>query len=122
EGFTGTSGIPTIKEHQPRLEVNALIHAEGMFQGRIEELKWLGNELTGDNRSPLITIHGPGGQGKTALAREAVERFAYAWPGGVWASSLENLPSRELFVNDLARFLGIDTRTILDPEEIERLV
>ena len=80
----------------------------------------LGKALTGDNRPRIVTIHGGGGQGKTALAREAVERFAYAWPGGVWATTLENLPSRELFVSDLARFLGIPTQEVLDPTEIER--
>jgi tetratricopeptide (TPR) repeat protein len=121
-GFHSQAGSPLIKEHQPRLEVSTIPRAEGTFQGRIDELRALGTTLTGDSRPPLVTIHGAGGQGKTALAREAVERFAYAWPGGVWATSLENLPNRELFVNDLARFLGIETQTIADPEEVEHLV
>ncbi len=86
----------------------------------INELKQLGDLLTGDRRPRLVTIHGSGGQGKTALAREAVERFAYAWPGGVWATTLENLPGREVFVSDLARFLGIATQEIHDTAEIER--
>src|SRR5229473_2095498 len=85
---------------------------EGGFQGRIDELVELGSMLTGDNRPPVITIHGTGGQGKTALAREAVERFAFAWPGGIWAISLENLPSREVFLTTLARFLGIPVQEI----------
>ncbi len=121
-GFTAIEGAPTIKEHQPQIEVSALPRAEGAFQGRIEELKQLGELLTGDTRPRLVTIHGSGGQGKTALAREAVERFAYAWPGGAWATTLENLPSREVFVSDLARFLGIATQEINDPAEIERQV
>ena len=49
--------------------------AEGTFQGRIEELVALGTALTGDKRPPVLTIHALGGQGKTALVREAVERF-----------------------------------------------
>src|SRR6266566_8937904 len=121
-GFASVVGTPGIKEYQPRIEVSALTRAEGAFQGRVDELKQLGELLTGDNRPRLITIHGIGGQGKTALAREAVERFAYAWPGGVWATTLENLLNREVFVSDLARFLGIDTQKILDPAEIERQV
>jgi len=119
-GFTTLEGIPSVNEHQPRIEVSALSRAEGAFQGRIDELKQLGDLLTGDRRPRLVTIHGSGGQGKTALAREAVERFAYAWPGGVWATTLENLPSREVFVSDLARFLGVATQEIHDPAEIER--
>ena len=121
-GFVSLVGSPEIKEYQPKMEVSALPRAEGTFQGRIDELKLLGALLTADLRPPLITIHGSGGQGKTALAREAVERFAYAWPGEVWATSLENLPSRELFVSELARFLGIDTQKVADREEVERMV
>lgn len=121
-GFTPSEGIATVNEHQPPIEVSVLPRAEGAFQGRIDELKQLGDYLTGDNRPRVVTIHGSGGQGKTALAREAVERFAYAWPGGVWATTLESLPGREVFVSDLARFLGIATQEINDPAEIERQV
>jgi len=119
-GFPSVPGTPVINEHQPRIEISALPRAEGIFHGRLDELKQLGTSLTGDNRLHIVTIHGGGGQGKTALAREAVERFAHAWSGGVWATTLENLPSREIFVSDLARFLDIPTQEILDPTEIER--
>lgn len=119
-GFPSAPGTPVIDEHQPRIEVSALPRSEGTFYGRLDELRQLGTLLTGDSRSRIVMIHGGGGQGKTALAREAVDRFAYAWPGGVWATTLENLPSREIFVRDLAHFLGIPTQEILDPTEIER--
>jgi tetratricopeptide (TPR) repeat protein len=121
-GFASQAGSPLIREHQPPMEVSTLPRAEGTFQGRIDELTVLGTALTGDSRPPLVTIHGAGGQGKTALAREAVERFAYAWQGGIWATSLENLPGREILVNDLARFLGIDIQKVVDPKEVEQLV
>ena len=124
DGFTALAGTPTIKEHQPDIEIegSALPRSQGIFQGRIEELKELGKKLTGDSRPPILTIHGGGGQGKTALAREAIERFAHAWPGGIWATSLENVPEREKFVNQLAQFLHIDTQQVLDLEEVEHLV
>jgi tetratricopeptide (TPR) repeat protein len=121
-GFTSIEGTHTVKEHLPQIEVSALPRAQGAFQGRIDELKQLGDLLTGDHRPRIVTIHGSGGQGKTALAREAVERFTYAWPGGVWATTLENLPGREVFVSDLARFLGIATQEIHVPAEVERQV
>jgi CHAT domain len=82
-GFTVLEGTPSTNEHQPSIEASALPRAQGAFQGRIDELKQLGNLLTGDRRPRLVTIHGSGGQGKTTLAREAVERFAYARPGSV---------------------------------------
>ena len=121
-GFASREGTPTINAYQPRMEVSALPRAEGAFQGRIDELKALGKHLTGDSRPRIITIHGGGGQGKTALAREAIERFAHSWLGGVWATSLENLPDRATFTTDLARFLGIPTQEIADPAEVERRV
>ena len=121
-GFPSLPGTPVIEEHQARLEVSTLPHAEGAFQGRYDELKQLGSWLTGDSRKRIVTIHGGGGQGKTVLAHEAVERFAYAWPNGVWATSLEYLPSREDFLTDLARFLRIPTQEILDTREVERQV
>jgi len=121
-GFVCIKGTPTFIDSQPKIEVSALPRAEGAFEGRIQELITLGDLLTGDNRPPLVTIHGGGGQGKTTLAHEFVERFGYAWPGGVWATSLENLPSREVFANDLARFLGIDGQKKLDSNDTERLV
>jgi len=119
-GYSSTTGQPTITEHQLHIEVYALPRAEGTFQGRIDELKRLGTLLTGDDRKRIVTIHGFGGQGKTALAREAVERFAFAWSGGVYATTLETLPDREMFVTDLARFLEIPTQETGDFGEVKR--
>jgi tetratricopeptide (TPR) repeat protein/Cdc6-like AAA superfamily ATPase len=121
-GFAPVEGEPRISEHQPPLELFSLPRVESTFQGRQDELREIGSRLTGDNRPRLLTIHGSGGQGKTALAREAVERFAHAFPGGVVAVSLENLPTREQVIADLARFLGIDMESIADLAERERQV
>ncbi|HZO72339.1 MAG TPA: tetratricopeptide repeat protein [Ktedonobacteraceae bacterium] len=116
------SGSPVIKEHLPVRQMEVLVRPEGTFQGRINELTFLGTQLTGDERPFLITIQGEGGQGKTALAREAVERFAYAWSGGVLAISLEHVPSREHVIELLADFLGIPLGQEGDPERLERNV
>lgn len=121
-GLTVSPGTPHSEEHQSPLDLMALPRVEGTFQGRRDALMQLGSWLTGDERKRIVTIHGFGGQGKTALAREAAERFAFAWPGGVWAISFENLPSRALFVTELARLLGIPTHETLDEQEQERRV
>lgn len=102
-------GAPAIHAHQTPLDVRALPRAPGGFYGRERELQELGSLLTSDRRPPIITIHGSGGQGKTALAREAVERFAWAWPGGVIAVSLDTLPSRADVVHQIATFLGLSS-------------
>lgn len=121
-GFQCYEGTPTIKEYQPPIDLSALSPIQGAFQGRIDELLALGKVLTGDRRPHLLTIHGSGGQGKTALARVAAERYAFAWPGGVWAISLENLPTRADFVSRLAQFLGINTQETVDLQAIEQQV
>jgi tetratricopeptide (TPR) repeat protein len=121
--FSTEPGVPAISDpQQPALRriIGILPQIEGAFQGRTTELIQLGDWLTGDSRPRLVTIHGSGGQGKTTLAREAVERFAYAWPGGVWAISLETLPTRPDFVVTLARFLGIDASE-LERQVLQRL-
>jgi len=121
-GFRSIAGTPIVNEYQPKIAASILPRAEGAFQGRVDELKQIGTLLTGDSRPRVITIHGGGGQGKTALAREAVERFAFAWPGGVWATSFENMSGRDVVVADLARFLGIEARETLDPTQVEQRV
>ncbi|GCE23556.1 hypothetical protein KDK_73560 [Dictyobacter kobayashii] len=121
-GVEPQPGTPTVKDHQPPLDVNALPRAEGIFQGRVSDLRRLGTLLTGDKRPRIINIHGGGGQGKTALAREAVERFAWAWPDGIWSTTLEKLFDRAFFAAELARFLGINTQDIAHPNEIEHLL
>ncbi len=108
EGFETRPGAPCIDEHQPPLEVGVLPRAEGAFLGRVHELLVLGQFLTGEPRAKLLTVHGAGGQGKTALVREAAERFAHAWPGGVWAVSLEDFHVLDRFTFELARLLKID--------------
>src|SRR5260221_13155797 len=121
-GYGAIAGTPIVEEHKPPIDAIALPRAEGGFGGLIDERAQFGSGLGGVERPPVITIHGSGGQGKTALAREAVERFAFAWPGGVWATSLENLPSREVFLTNLARFLGIPVQEITRQDELERRV
>jgi hypothetical protein len=127
-GFRTEEGEAQILESLPPVEAYALPRAEGAFQGRVGELVSLGRRLTGDDRPALLTIHGAGGQGKTALAREAADRFAHAFPGGVWAASLEallapdapgELTPRQQLANDLARFLGALTTPVLKDVTID---
>jgi len=119
-GFATPTGHPQVNEHQPPMEVFALPRAEGAFHGRVDELLALGAALTGEPRAKILTIHGAAGQGKTALAREAAERFAHAWQGGVWAISLETKPTRAAFCLQLAQFLGISTDNLPQQSDLER--
>ena len=121
-GFRCHDGTPTVKDKDFPIDVSVLPPVEGTFRGRINDMLTLGTQLTGDQRPRILTILGSGGQGKTALALKLVERFAFAWSGGVWANALENLPSRSTVVIALAQFLGIGTQETLDLTIIERLI
>jgi tetratricopeptide (TPR) repeat protein len=124
-GSVTAPGKPDVRDAQEdalRRIIGVLPEVQGAFQGRIDEQIQLGNWLTGDRRPRIMTIHGSGGQGKTALARVAAERFAHAWPGGVWAISLETVPTRAVFAASLARFLAINPQEFLDPADLERQV
>ena len=119
-GFASQPGQVSILDPQlPTIEITPLPQTDGIFHGRIAEMLGIGKALTGDDRPRLLTIHGGGGQGKTALAREVAQRFAYAFPGGVWAFSLENLPTKDSFVAAMARFLNISLDEYPRPEELE---
>lgn len=124
-GLPVREGAPRIRDQQPRKDISRLPYTEGRLEGRTEELLRLGQWLTGKDkdkdkdRSPILTILGDFGLGKTTLVREAIERFGYAWPDGIWATSLEDVPSRAKFVNDLGQFLGIATERIDYATEVE---
>jgi tetratricopeptide (TPR) repeat protein len=92
----------------PPIDITALAARPEAFQGRQNELEVLEHHLTGKPRPRILTLYGPAGQGKTTLARQAIEHFAAAWPGGVLAVSFENLPTRLDLVLRLAEFLKID--------------
>jgi hypothetical protein len=69
-GFPDHSGREEILDPLPPRDLSALPVVEGAFRGRINELHTLSRWLTQDQRPRVITIHGGGGQGKTALARQ----------------------------------------------------
>jgi len=124
-GYATEPGEPRVQDAQEDALhgiIGVLPEVPGAFQGRIDEQITLGAWLTADRRPLLITIHGSAGQGKTALARVTAERFAHAWPGGVWATSLESIPTRATFVIELARFLGLNIQETADTANLERQV
>ncbi len=74
------------------------------FVGRHEELARLG-ELLADSR--LVTIAGPGGVGKTRIARSAAAQAAGRYPDGPWIVELSGLRDPALLANTVASVLGL---------------
>jgi tetratricopeptide (TPR) repeat protein/nucleoside phosphorylase len=105
----------------PPIDLIDLPTPANIFLGRQAELASLETHLTGHARPHILTLYGAPGQGKTTLARQAVERFASSWPGGILAISFENLPTRQDLVARLDEFLNIDPAQ-LPPDQAERRV
>ena len=92
-----------------RLNLVDLPKPQSGFLGRQRELAQIGDRIIHKRRGqPLtLTLHGIGGSGKTALLRAAAGRFAWRFPDGVLALSLEPLPPLTEVLGRLERFLGL---------------
>ncbi len=101
------------------------------FKGRKRELAQIGERLSAPRRRSgesyvprTLTLRGAGGIGKTALLHQAAARFAWAFPDGVLALSLETLPTPAQVMGRLERFFfgpdEPDKRAALPPEERRR--
>ena len=74
------------------------------FVGRRDELARLADLL---ERSRLVTVVGPGGVGKTRLARVAAAEAVGNYPDGVWIVELSGLRDPALLPNTVANVLGL---------------
>ena len=75
------------------------------FVGRVSELKRLGEALAA---SRLVTVTGPGGVGKTRLARRAASEAESRFPDGVRLVELSALRDPELLANTVSAGLGLN--------------
>ncbi|HEV2037967.1 MAG TPA: adenylate/guanylate cyclase domain-containing protein, partial [Candidatus Eremiobacteraceae bacterium] len=74
------------------------------FRGREQELDDL-KALLDDHR--LVTLHGPGGMGKTRLAIQAGADVLERYPDGVWLADLASLRYPELAASVVSKALSI---------------
>jgi hypothetical protein len=107
----------------PAPTLDGLPPVESGFFGRQRELVRVGSLLTaerlrqGPGYPPLaVTLHGPGGIGKTALLLRAAARFAWAFADGVLAVPLEPLPPPQRVLERLEAFCGLPDGGALELE------
>ena len=74
--------------------------------GRVREIESLSKRIV-DGNVDLLTIWGPGGIGKTRLARELARRVAPSFPGGVTFAALDGARRAADVVTLVARALGV---------------
>jgi predicted ATPase/DNA-binding SARP family transcriptional activator len=96
--------------------------ADDAFVGRSVELRRIAEMLTGGG-CRLLTLVGPGGVGKTSLARRALRDLEPAFPAGVLFVPLEDDATAEDIARSLLRALGTARAAKGDPlqEAIARL-
>ena len=75
------------------------------FVGRKKELETIASGL--EDGTQLLTLHGPGGAGKTRLARRYGWTSLERWPGGVWFCDLSEARSIEGVASAVAMSLGV---------------
>ncbi len=85
--------------------------------GREDELRRLA-ALLGESDRRLVTLTGPGGSGKTALAIEAAARGADDFEDGVFLVRLETVDDPSLVVSAIADVLPAPRREGVPPEQL----
>jgi len=109
---------------QPGFKPNNLPSPPTIFVGREEEFEEIVSLLTKDEIR-LLTLHGPGGSGKTRLAIQAASKLVElgdtVFPNGVWHVSLASLQNPELIPQFIGSAIGhayFDT----DREPLQQIV
>ncbi len=74
------------------------------FIGRDDEIEELEGELT---RARLVTVTGPGGVGKSRLARETALSLVHQYDHGAWFVALSDLADPDLLETEVAGALGV---------------
>lgn len=82
------------------------------FVGRDTEL---GKVATALERSPIVTITGVGGVGKTRLALQVAAEVVPHYPDGAWLCELAAADSRSALMQVVAASLGLPLRPGVDP-------
>jgi DNA-binding SARP family transcriptional activator len=90
------------------------------FVGRDEDLMAVAGRL---DRARLVTLHGPGGVGKTRLALEVAERTGDSYRDGVCFCDLAAVTEPHAVVRALATAAGLSERAFqrLDDQLVEQL-
>ncbi len=86
------------------------------FVGRATELAQI-QDLLGDPAVRILTLHGPGGMGKTRLALASASAMVNRFPDGAWFVPLAALTDPDLVPEAMANVFGV--RATIDQSTLE---
>jgi predicted ATPase/DNA-binding SARP family transcriptional activator len=109
---TRPAGDSTLPEPAPRSSRARIPQPVNRLHGRAEELGRVERLLAGEaspgaSPSPLVTLTGPGGAGKTRLALEIAHRLDGWFEGAVWFIPLEGARDAGSFLDEVAGALEL---------------
>lgn len=108
----GDLGIDFDPTARPDEQVS--LHYDRDFVGREHELSTL-REYLGDPAVRLVTLHGPGGVGKTRLARHALGLAQHDFETGAYFVELESVSATEEILGAIAAALGLERTSTSTP-------
>lgn len=113
--------MPPSVMRAPLLPRTGLLPVEvDSFVGRRKELEEVRRHFT---RSPLVTVVGPGGVGKTRLALRAAASVSRSFRDGVWLCELGQVHEADLVTQAIADALGVsESSAELTPLTLGRLI
>ena len=109
------SGLGSAVVARVAAEAVAPAAGDGDFVGRTVELKRIGELLARDD-CRLVNLIGPGGVGKTRLARRSLAELARSFPDGAAFVPLEEVAAADEVSARIAREVGLDLKRGADAE------
>src|SRR5262249_38078877 len=82
--------------------------------GHEDELARIGEEL---DETPIVTLTGVGGVGKTRMAFEVASRFGSHYADGAWVAELAGVRDADAVTDAVLDVFGIQARRGLSPSE-----
>ncbi len=109
ETAKGSAPIPSADRELASLAVETVPRTNlppetNAFVGRVHEIDQIAEQF---EFARLVTLAGPGGIGKTRLARETARRVADRFPDGVWLVELAGLYGPDVVASAVAQVLGV---------------
>ncbi len=108
--FLRSASVMSASTHQSSVAtaLSNLPHPSGAFVGREREVAEVKHWIL-DEKTPVMTLLGPGGVGKTRLSQQVAQLLAQPLPGGCWWADLSAVTTAAGVANAILAAFGAST-------------